>query len=256
LPVLITDESGSSEETMTKTTLITGAGSGIGAATAATLIAKGHRVICSGRRLQPLEALCQRLGKTALPLQLDVTDDASVTTLHERLPQDWQEIDILINNAGHDRGGRRRFDQGSTADWISIMETNVNGLIRITRKVIDGMLQRGRGDIVNIGSTAGLRPYAGGTIYAGSKHAVHGFSEALRLDYAGSGIRVIEILPGLVRTEFAATRFSDTERGEEYYASADGTLAAEDVARTIVFALEQPPQVLISQLVVLPSAQR
>jgi NADP-dependent 3-hydroxy acid dehydrogenase YdfG len=241
---------------MKKTALITGAGSGIGAATAAALIVNNYRVICSGRRLDRLEELCRRLGDAVLPLQLDVTDDTSVATLYERLPADWREIDILVNNAGHDRGGRSRFDQGSAADWISIIETNVNGLIRVTRKVIDGMLQRGHGDIVNIGSTAGLRPYAGGSIYAGSKHAVHGFSEALRLDYAGSGIRVIEILPGLVRTEFAATRFSDAERGEEYYAAADGTLAAEDVARTVVFALEQPPQVLISQLVVLPSAQR
>lgn len=241
---------------MIKTTLITGAGSGIGAATATALIAEGHRVICSGRRLDRLEALCRQLGDNALALQLDVTNDASVDSLYERLPPNWHEIDSLINNAGHDRGGRSRFDQGATADWISIMETNVNGLIRVTRKIIDGMLQRGHGNIVNIGSTAGLRAYAGGSIYAGSKHAIHGFSEALRLDYAGSGIRVIEILPGLVRTEFAATRFSDSERGEEYYAAADGTLAAEDVARTIIFALQQPPQVLISQLVVLPSAQR
>lgn len=238
------------------TALVTGAGSGIGESIATSLVGRGCRVVCAGRRMDALEALCARLGGDAHPLTLDVTDRAATQSVLSRLPEDWREIDILVNNAGHDAGGRRRFDEGAADQWASIIETNVIGLIRITRAVIPGMIARDRGHVVNIGSVAGLSPYATGSIYSGSKHAVHGFSESLRLDYAGTGIRVTEILPGMVRTNFALNRWGDKATADAFYDGFGTCLAPEDIARTVLFALEQPPHVVISQLVVVPSAQR
>jgi 3-hydroxy acid dehydrogenase / malonic semialdehyde reductase len=236
--------------------LVTGASSGIGEAIATTLVDNGYRVICAARRLAKLAQLTERLGSTAHALELDVTDAASVESLHDRLPQDWRSIDILVNNAGHDRGGRRRFDEGSAADWAAIIDTNVTGLIRTTHAVIAGMLERDHGHIVNIGSVAGISSYATASIYTGSKHAVHGFSESLRLDYAGTGIRVSEILPGMVRTNFALNRWRDQARADTFYDDFGVCLTPEDIARTVLFAIQQPPHVVISQLVVVPSSQR
>ena len=238
------------------TALVTGDGSGIGEAIATVLASNDCRVICAGRRMDKLSDLSSHLGSSAHPLALDVTDASSVESLSSRLPEDWRSIDILVNNAGHDTGGRRRFDEGSAAEWASIIETNVIGLIRTTHAVIPGMIARDHGHIVNIGSIAGLSPYATGSIYSGSKHAVHGFSESLRLDFAGTGIRVTEILPGLVRTDFAFTRWHDRTRADSFYDDFGDCLSPQDVARSVLFALEQPPHVVISQLVVVPSAQR
>ncbi len=238
------------------TALVTGASSGIGESIATVLANSGCRVICAGRRTDKLEDLGQKLGSAARVLELDVTDASSVQSLTSRLPEDWRSIDILVNNAGHDEGGRRRFDEGSAAQWASIIETNVNGLIRTTHAVIAGMIERDHGHVVNIGSIAGISPYATGTIYSASKHAVHGFSESLRLDFAGTGIRVTEILPGLVRTNFALNRWGDRARADAFYDDLGECLTPEDVARTVLFALRQPSHVVISQLVVVPSAQR
>jgi NADP-dependent 3-hydroxy acid dehydrogenase YdfG len=238
------------------TALVTGASSGIGESIAMTLAGNGYRVICAARRTDRLAALCDRLGSSAQSLELDVTDASSVESLLSRLPEDWRKVDILVNNAGHDEGGRRRFDEGSADTWSSIIETNVIGLIRATRAVIPGMIERDRGHIVNIGSIAGISSYATGTIYSASKHAVHGFSESLRLDFAGTGIRVTEILPGMVRTDFALNRWHDQARADRFYDEFGDCLVPEDIARTVLFAVEQPPNVVISQLVVVPSAQR
>ena len=235
--------------------LVTGAGSGIGAAVAGALVEAGCRVVCSGRRSARVEEVAGRLGERACALTLDVTDPDSVASLHDRLAPSWREIDILVNNAGHDIGGRRRFDAGTPSQWTEIIETNVSGLIRVTRTVIPGMLARDRGFVVNIGSVAGIRPYATGTAYAASKHAVHGFSESLRLDYVDSGIRVAEICPGLVRTEFAATRWHDEDKARDFYDEFGTCLSPLDVARAVLFVLSQPPHVVISQLVVVPNAQ-
>ncbi|MDX1430894.1 MAG: SDR family oxidoreductase [Gammaproteobacteria bacterium] len=238
------------------TALVTGAGSGIGESVAAMLVAAGCRVVCAGRRMARLEALAAKLGAHARALELDVDDAASVASIGERLPAGWRDIEILVNNAGHDKGGRRRFDEGSAEQWAAIIETNVTGLIRVTRAIIPGMVERDRGHVVNIGSVAGLNAYATGTIYAASKHAVHGFSESLRLDFAGTGIRVTEILPGLVRTEFALNRWQDEARAQQFYDDFGSCLDPQDIARAVLFALEQPPHVVVSQLVVVPSAQR
>jgi NADP-dependent 3-hydroxy acid dehydrogenase YdfG len=237
------------------TALVTGASSGIGEAIATRLAGGDCRVVCAGRSSDVLAALCERLGSGAHPLELDVTDPESVESILTRLPDEWREVDILVNNAGHDEGGRRRFDEGSAEQWARIIETNVTGLIRTTRALIPGMIARDRGHVVNIGSIAGLTPYATGTIYSGSKHAVHGFSESLRLDFAGTGVRVTEIMPGLVRTNFALNRWGDSKRADAFYDDFGACLEPDDIARTVLFALEQPPNVVISQLVVVPSAQ-
>jgi 3-hydroxy acid dehydrogenase/malonic semialdehyde reductase len=238
------------------TALVTGATSGIGESIATLLAEDGCRVICAGRRADKLARLGEALGHAAHTLELDVSDASSVESLHSRLPEDWRGIDILINNAGHDAGGRRRFDEGEAKQWASIIETNVIGLIRTTRAVIPGMVARDHGHIVNIGSVAGLSAYATGSIYSASKHAVHGFSESLRLDFAGTGIRVTEILPGMVRTDFALNRWGDQDRADSFYDDFGDCLTPDDIARSVLFALQQPPNVVISQLVVVPSAQR
>lgn len=235
--------------------LVTGASSGIGAATAQALADLGCRVICAGRRAERVQAVAEKLGGKGFPLVLDVTDPDSIAKALASLPADWRDITILVNNAGTDKGGRERFDKGDIEDWVGTIETNVTGLIRITHAVIPGMIERDLGHIVNIGSISGFTPYAGGTIYAGSKYAVHGFSESLRKDYRGTGVRVTEILPGLVRTEFAFQRWEDDpEKAQKFYDDFGECLNPEDIAGTVAYAVSQPPNVVISQLVVLPSA--
>lgn len=232
--------------------LVTGASSGIGEAICRLLISHQYRVIGAARNEAKLQALCDELGALFHPLVLDVTDAQSVISLVESLPTDLRSIEILINNAGHDIGGRRSFEKGSAQQWSDIIETNVQGLMRITHAVIDGMLERGHGHVVNLGSIAGLKPTAAMAAYVASKYAVHGFSETLRLDYAGKGIRVTEIMPGLVRTDFAHQRLGDIEKANEFYDSFESYLNPEDIAETVLFALQQPKHVEIAQLVVLP----
>ncbi len=236
--------------------LVTGAGGGIGARVAARIADIGCRVICAGRRLERVEAVAKSLNGRGLGLALDVTDKDSVASLSTRLPADWKPVEILVNNAGHDSGGRRPFHEGTVDQWAEIIETNVVGLVRVTRALIGGMRERNRGHIVNIGSIAGTRPYATGTLYSASKHAVHGFSESLRLDYVDTGIRVTEIMPGMVKTDFAFNRSGDAEKAAQFYKDFGTSLDADDVARSVVFALQQPAHVVISELVVVPISQR
>ena len=235
-----------------KTVLVTGASGGIGEAICRLLVTKGHRVVAAARSLARLEALACDLGAALHPLELDVTDPDTVSSLVASLPDEFGQIDILVNNAGHDTGGRRLFDEGSAEQWCDIVETNVQGMIRVTHALIGGMLERGQGHVVNLGSIAGLKPYATGTAYVTSKYAVHGFSDTLRLDYAGKGIRVTEIMPGLVRSGFATQRLGSSEQAQEFYDSFDACLLPEDIADTVAYAIAQPTHVEIAQLVVLP----
>lgn len=237
--------------------LVTGASAGIGAATAAALATQGARVICAARNQARLAAVVEKLGPGAHALQLDVTDAASVGGLIERLPADLREIDILIANAGHDVGGRQRFDQGDVEDWARTVETNVTGLVRTCHAVIPGMLARGRGHVVTLGSIAGLRVFKHGSIYAATKFAVRAFTETLRADYGDTDLRITEILPGLTRTEFAATRHrGDSARAQAFYDSFPGTLDPEDIADAIVYALSRPAHVTVAQMVVVPTREK
>ncbi len=232
--------------------LVSGASSGIGAAICRLLVARQFRVVAAARNQDRLVQLAAQLGDALYPLVLDVTDSAAVSQVAQSLPEEFREIAALVNNAGHDVGGRRMFEEGSAEQWCNIIETNVQGTIRLTHALIDGMLARGSGHIVNMGSIAGLKPYATGTAYVSSKFAVHGFCESLRLDYAGRGIRITEIMPGLVRSGFAGQRLGDARRAEAFYDSFEQCLQPEDVAQTVLYALQQPKHVEIAQLVVLP----
>jgi 3-hydroxy acid dehydrogenase/malonic semialdehyde reductase len=204
-----------------------------------------------------LQSLVGQLDGRGHAVVLDVTDVRSVSSLMDRLPDHLRNIDILVASAGHDTGGRRRFDEGDAQEWADIIETNVNGMMRICHCVLPGMLSRGRGHIVTMGSVNGLETYSGGSVYCASKFAVRAFTEALRADYKDTPLRITEILPGLVRTGFAAARWhGDTVAGDAWYDSAPQTLEAEDVADCVVFALQAPAHVTVAQLVVVPTLEQ
>ncbi len=235
--------------------LVTGASSGIGEAAAEALAARGCKVICTARRIDRLRALAERIGDNAHALELDVTDADAVAGLPDSLPAELRAVDILVNSAGHDIGGRQPFYEQDADDMASGFETNVIGLIRVTRALAPGMVQRGRGDIVHIGSVNAFEPPPNTANYSGGKAAVHGLSRSMRADLKGSGVRVIEIMPGLTETEFAAARVGgDLERGREFYAGFAASMSAEDIARSMIFALEQPRRMTIAHLVAVPSA--
>lgn len=235
-----------------KTALVTGASAGIGLATARLLSEAGVRLIGCARRLDVLRAQMDELPGPTLSLQLDVADTESVAGLMAQLPSEWKTIDILVNNAGSDVGGRRDFHEGDIAEWVNTIQINVSGLMQVTAAVLPGMLAGQGGHIVNLGSVAGLSGVRGCAAYVASKHAVHGLSDTLRQEYAGRGIRVSEILPGMVKTEFAKARFSDADKGDAFYENYGLCLEAEDIARSVLFALEQPPHAVVSQIVIVP----
>ena len=234
--------------------LVTGASAGIGRAVAAALSARGARVICAARRLDRLEDLVAGLPGPALAFELDIADGEAVDVLLQRLPEDWRQIDILINNAGHDLGGRQPFHQRDASDVAAVIETNVTGMIRTTLAIVPGMRQRGRGHIVTIGSVNGVEWTANHSVYVGSKFAVHGFTNSLRMELQGTGVRLTEVMPGLVRTEFAAARWlGDEERAKEFYDRFDAALSPDDVSDAILYALDTPAHVNICDLVLRPA---
>jgi len=234
--------------------LVTGASSGIGAAIVRRLCEAGWRTVAAARRVGRLRALADELGPLCHPVALDVVDDASVASLLDRLPEALRAIDALVNNAGQDVGGNVPFDRGDGADWLSTLDVNVGGLFRVTRAILPGMVARGRGDIVNIGSIAGRQPSPTLAVYSATKHALRGFSASLRAEHAADNIRVIEIAPGVVETEFALRRWrDDAERAKAFYESFPGALTPDDVARSTLFALSQPPGVTVAELFLLPT---
>lgn len=236
--------------------LVTGASDGIGRAVAEALLDRGLKVICAARRRARLESLyAGRDGALVLPL--DVTDAPAVGGLPDTLPAAYRAIDVLVANAGSDVGGRRRFDSGDMADWAATVETNVTGLMRVCHAVIPGMLARGRGHVVTLGSIAGLRPVPGIAVYSATKFAVRAFTEALRQEYETDPIRITEILPGLVRTGFAQARFhGDAAQAAAFYDSFPAALEAEDIAAAVLYALAQPPRVNVAQIVVTPTGDK
>jgi NADP-dependent 3-hydroxy acid dehydrogenase YdfG len=201
-----------------------------------------------------LEALVEELPNAALALELDIADGEAVDGLLQRLPEDWRQIDILVNNAGHDLGGRQAFHQRDASDIAAVIETNVTGMMRTTLAILPGMRQRGRGHIVTIGSVNGVEPALNHSVYVGSKFAVHGFTNSLRQELQGSGVRLTEVMPGLVRTEFASARWlGDEERAQEFYDRYDAALAPEDVSDAVLYALDTPAHVSICDLVLRPA---
>jgi 3-hydroxy acid dehydrogenase/malonic semialdehyde reductase len=236
-----------------RTALITGAAGGMGAAISSALIEQGYQVVLVDRDQAAVTALAQSLGDKATGWVLDITNGAMVDQLPQCLPEGFRDIDVLVNNAGHDIGGRKRFDVGSSDDWADIIQTNLIGLMRVTRSVLPGMVTRNRGDIVNMGSISALRMVPDMAPYSASKAGVHMLSDIIRGELAQTPIRVTEILPGLTRTGIVRTRYrGDVAQEKAYFDQFEMALDPKDVARTVIFALSQPPEVQIARIVVLP----
>ncbi len=238
--------------------LITGASSGIGEAVALALAPLGCRMVLTARRADRLAGVVAAVGPNALAWPMDMRDDAAVDALPACLPDAFRAVDVLVNNAGHDVGGRQPFVGGATDDWSDIIDTNVRAALRVTRAVLPGMVQRCKGDIVNMGSTSGIKSYANIAAYGASKAALHMFSDNLRTELSGTGVRVIELQPGPVRSGFAEARLRGDEAAIQQYwkeMSGDMPLESSDVADTVVFALTRPPHVTLSSIVMQPSSK-
>jgi 3-hydroxy acid dehydrogenase/malonic semialdehyde reductase len=237
-----------------KLVLITGATSGYGQATARRFHGAGHRVIVTGRRGDRLEALAAELGDRALPLCFDVRDRASVDAAIDGLPEAWSAIDVLVNNAGLALGLEPAW-QASLEDWETMVDTNIKGLMYCTRKVLPGMVERGRGHIVNLASVAASWPYPGANVYGASKAFVMQLSLNLRADLAGHPIRVTSIEPGLSQTEFSLVRFKgDAAAAAQPYKGVD-PLQAEDIAEAVFWATELPAHVNINRIELMATKQ-
>jgi serine 3-dehydrogenase len=238
--------------------LITGVSSGIGEACARVFAQAGAKLIIAARRFDRIQQLAseleQKFGIAIYPLQLDVRDRESANSILTALPADWQNIDLLINNAGLSRG-LEKLHEGNIDDWEEMIDANVKGLLYVTRAIVPGMVSRNRGHIVNIGSIAGRAAYPGGNVYCASKAAVRAISEGLKQDLLGTPIRVSEIEPGLVETEFSLVRFhGDRDRADTVYTGLI-PLTAEDVADVVFFCATRPPHVNISEVLLVPTAQ-
>ncbi|MEN9202400.1 MAG: SDR family oxidoreductase [Thermostichus sp. DG_1_6_bins_120] len=238
--------------------LITGASSGIGAACATLFARSGARLILVARRQERLKELAlnleQAYGNQPYLLTLDVRDGEAVRRVLEALPPEWAAIDILINNAGLSRG-LNQLHTGVVQDWEEMIDTNLKGLLYVTRAVLPGMVERGRGHVVNVGSIAGRQTYPGGNVYCATKAAVRALSEGLKLDLLGTPIRVTEIQPGIVETEFSEVRFrGDSARAAAVYQGLT-PLTAMDVAEVVLFATSRPPHVNISEILLVPTDQ-
>jgi NADP-dependent 3-hydroxy acid dehydrogenase YdfG len=233
-----------------RTAVVTGASSGIGAATARALAAQGFRVVCAARRTDRIEELARDIGGEAVTC--DINDAESVAALAAAVPT----CHVLVNNAGG-AVGVDRIEDADLGDWRWMYEVNVLGLVRVTQALLPALRASGDGVIVNVGSTAGRWAYEGGAGYTAAKHAVKVVSETLRLELNGEPIRICEVAPGMVRTdEFALVRFGgDQAKADAVYAGVDQPLVAEDVADAIAFVATRPSHVDIDELVIKPRAQ-
>jgi 3-hydroxy acid dehydrogenase/malonic semialdehyde reductase len=241
-----------------KVVFITGASAGIGEATTQAFAAHGAKILMCARRAERLEKLAQTLEyEHKVPVhyfQLDVRDQGSVDKAIAGLAPEWRAIDVLVNNAGLSRG-LDKLPQGLVDDWEEMIDTNIKGLLYVSRAVIPGMIERGRGHIINIGSIAGHEVYPAGNVYCATKFAVRALSKGLRLDLNGTPIRVSEVAPGMVETEFSLVRFhGDAERATKVYQGLT-PLGPDDVADAVVWCATRPLHVNVSELVVMPTAQ-
>lgn len=239
---------------MNKTVLITGATSGIGKATAIFLASQGARLILCGRREHRLNDLKKELPTEVHTLHFDVRDREAVFDSIAQIPEEFKPIDVLINNAGNAHG----LDDVVGADlddWDAMIDGNVKGLMYVTKAILPEMTTRKKGQIINLGSIAGIEVYPKGNAYCASKFAVDAFTQGLRIDLNSYGIRVGAIHPGLVETEFSEVRFKgDQEKAAAVYSQLDA-LQAEDVANTILFMINAPEHVTLADITILPTAQ-
>ena len=242
---------------MNKTVLITGATSGIGLACARKFAENGDRLILTGRNEQRLNEIRKELtekGADVLTLAFDVRDREKAANYIQELPTDWQVIDVLVNNAGLALGLEPEYE-GNPDDWETMIDTNIKGLLTMTRLVVPGMVERNRGHIINIGSVAGDAAYAGGNVYCATKAAVKALSDGLRIDVANTAVRVTNLKPGLVETNFSNVRFKgDEERAKKLYTGIK-PLTGDDIADVAVFAANAPEHVQIAEVLILATHQ-
>ncbi|MCE0798938.1 bifunctional NADP-dependent 3-hydroxy acid dehydrogenase/3-hydroxypropionate dehydrogenase YdfG [Buttiauxella sp. A2-C1_F] len=235
--------------------LVTGATAGFGESITRRFVQQGHKVIATGRRHERLQELKEELGDSIITLQLDVRNRAAIEQAMEQLPAEWRNIDVLVNNAGLALG-MEPAHKADPDDWETMIDTNNKGLVYMTRAVLPGMVERNRGHIINIGSTAGSWPYAGGNVYGATKAFVRQFSLNLRADLHKTAIRVTDIEPGLVGgTEFSNVRFKgDDGKVEKTYENANA-LTAEDVTEAVWWVATLPKHVNINTLEMMPVSQ-
>ncbi len=243
---------------MNKIALITGASAGIGEACAIKLAENGFDLIIAGRREKNLEKLAKKIQETykiqVLSLCLDVRNYKDVEKTINSLPEKWKNIDILVNNAGL-AVGVSPIEQGVVDDWDRMIDTNVKGLLYVTRCVSPLLVERKKGLIVNISSIAGKEAYPGGNVYCGTKHAVEAITKGMRIDLLPHNIRVSSIAPGMVETEFSLVRFKgDEDKAEQVYNGFE-PLKAEDIADSLLFIATRPDHVSINDILIMPSAQ-
>ena len=237
--------------------LITGASSGIGASCVKYFGLSGAKLILAARRLERLQQLVENLklpSENVHLVELDVRDRNAVESAISKLPAQWSNIDILINNAGLSRG-LDKLHEGSFQDWEEMIDTNVKGLLYLTRYVVPGMVERNKGHVVNIGSIAGHQTYPGGNVYCATKAAVRAISEGLKQDLLGTSIRVSSVDPGLVETEFSQVRFhGDDEKAEKVYQGLT-PLTPDDIADVVLFCVTRPSHVNLSEILLVPTDQ-
>ena len=243
---------------MKKIALVTGSTSGIGRATALILASNNCDVIITGRRKDKLEelesAIRRETGADVLALAFDIREYDQVKKACALLTGKWEKVDILVNNAGL-AVGMNHIHEGVVDDWERMIDTNIKGLLYITRQISPGMVSRGSGQIINIGSVAGKEAYEFGNVYNATKYAVDGLTMGMRIDLAGHGIRVTAINPGAVETEFSVVRFKgDQEKADSVYQGFE-PLVANDIAEAILFTVTRPPHVNIDEMLVMASAQ-
>ena len=239
---------------MSLTVFVTGASSGFGAAVARRFAADGARVVVAARRTDRLQGLADEFGPQILPLQLDVRDRARVDDAVQRLPEEFSAIDVLVNNAGLALG-LKPAQEAELDDWDQMIDTNCKGLVYCTRAILPGMVARGRGHVINLGSVAGGYPYPGGNVYGGTKAFVHQFSLNLRSDLHGTGVRVSCVEPGMADTEFSLVRFGgDRAKADNVYAGMQ-PMTADDIAEAIHWAASLPAHVNVNTIELMATAQ-
>lgn len=239
---------------MNKIVMVTGATSGIGRACARKFLEAGYRVIVTGRRSEMLEAFSAPYGDACLTLSFDVRDRAEAASAVASLPEGWKDVDILVNNAGLALGLEPEYE-GDFTDWETMIDTNIKGLLTMTRLIVPCMVARDRGHVINIGSVAGDAAYAGGSVYCATKAAVKSITDGLRIDVANTAMRVTLLKPGLVETNFSNVRFhGDKDRADNVYRGIV-PLTGDDIAAAALYAAEAPEHVQIAEMLILATHQ-
>ena len=239
---------------MKKTALITGATSGIGEACARKFAEGGYRLIITGRNEQKLNQLKDELDTEVLTLRYDVRDRMATEAAVKSIPEGWTDIDVLINNAGLALGLEPEYE-GDMDDWETMIDTNIKGLLTMTRLIVPGMVERNRGHVINIGSVAGDAAYAGGNVYCATKSAVKAITDGLRIDVAHTAVRVTNLKPGLVETHFSNVRFhGDDARADNVYKGIT-PLTGTDIADVAFYAASAPAHVQIAEVLILATHQ-